>query len=124
MLKICVTFLSFSLSFVQVISTHFLHGFTRLSDPDEVGIVDKVRGEDSEPKKVNPKVVFTWRENLQMKSASDDNKPFLVELIHAVISTVETRHRRPMPLFTVTQPAIYILFFVFLVVVFFFIIQD
>lgn len=36
---------------MQVISTHFLHDFTRLSDPNEVGIVDKVREEDSEPKK-------------------------------------------------------------------------
>lgn len=41
-----------SLSFVQVIPTQFLHGFTRLRDPNEVGIVDKVR-EDGEPKKDN-----------------------------------------------------------------------
>lgn len=37
------------LSFVQVIPTLFLHGFTRLRDPNEVGIVDEVREEDSEP---------------------------------------------------------------------------
>lgn len=42
-----------------------------------------------------------------MESASDDNKPFLVELIHAVASTVKTRHRHPVPVFTVTQSAIY-----------------
>lgn len=51
LLKICHVSLFFSLSFVQVISTHFLHDFTRLSDPNEVGIVDEVREEDSEPKK-------------------------------------------------------------------------
>lgn len=45
-----------------------------------------------------------------MQSASEDNKPFLVELIHAVVSTVETRHRHPIPPFTVTQPTIYISF--------------
>lgn len=34
------------------------------------------------------------KEKLQMKSALEDDKPFLVELIQTVISTVETRHRQ------------------------------
>ncbi len=38
--------------------------------------------------------LFCWKEKLEMKSALEDDKPFLVELIHTVISTVETRHRQ------------------------------
>lgn len=59
---------------------------------------------------------------VQMQSASDENKPFLVEPIHAVVTTVEIRRRHPIPRFTVTQSAIYI--FLVVVVVFFFIFQD
>lgn len=56
---------------------------------------------------------FTWKEKLQMKSASEDDKPFLVELIQTVISTVETRHRHPIPPSRVTHLGIYIFFLFF-----------
>lgn len=79
---------------MQVISTNFLHGVTRLSDPDEVENVGKVREKDSETTKQETtsqwrkqglinrsekdpeSFVFTWREKSQMKSASEDDKPF------------------------------------------------
>lgn len=90
----CVMFLFFYLSCVQVISTNLLHGVTRLSDPKEVENVGKVREKDSETPKQETtsewrkqglinrlekdpeSFVFTWREKSQMKSASEDDKPF------------------------------------------------
>lgn len=79
---------------MQVISTNFLHGVTRPSDPNEVENVGKVREKDSETPKQETtsewrkqglinwlekdpeSFVFTWREKSQMESASEDDKPF------------------------------------------------
>lgn len=130
----------FYLSGVQVISTNFLHGITRLSDPNEVENVGKVREKDSETPK--QETTGEWRKQelinglrkdpefcVYLEGEVADEKCFrgrqtffLVELIHTVVSTVETRHRHPIPPFTVTQLAIYI--FLCFLVVFFFIIQD
>lgn len=98
---------------MQVISTNFLYGYTRLSDPTVV-----------KPKKKKKRLLISGGTRLNARSKGcvylegefGDEKcfrrqqTFLVALIQAVISTVET-DTDPIPPFTVTLPAIYIFFF-------------
>lgn len=106
----------FHASYVQVYPMNFLHRVLIRTMRENVRKTTKTHGKNKWVEEGSDsqtalgtkkgKLVGTWKE--QTKSASEDDKPFLVELIQTVVSTVETRH--PIPPSRVTHLVIYIFF--------------